>query len=77
MGLLDSYMDELKSVAVIGSTGSVGEQALDVISSMPEKFHAIALAAGSNEKRLNEQIKLFQPKAIFLASGLSPPLAFS
>ena len=71
MGLLDSYMDELKSVAVIGSTGSVGEQALDVISSMPEKFHAIALAAGSNEKRLNEQIKLFQPKAVFLASGLS------
>ena len=63
-------MDQLKTIAVIGSTGSVGEQALDVIRSMPEKFKALALAAGSNQQRLEEQIKQFQPKAIFLASGL-------
>jgi 1-deoxy-D-xylulose-5-phosphate reductoisomerase len=42
----------MKSVAVLGSTGSIGRSALDVIASLPEKFRAVALAAGRNVERL-------------------------
>ncbi len=52
----------MKKVSILGSTGSIGTQTLEVISGFPEKFEVIALGAGSNIKLLGEQVKKFRPK---------------
>ena len=54
-----------KRISILGSTGSIGRQALEVIEKLEDKFEIIALAAGSNTDLLNEQIKNFKPKYAF------------
>ena len=51
-----------KKISILGSTGSIGRQALEVIDKLQDKFEIIALTAGSNIELLNEQIKKFKPK---------------
>lgn len=51
-----------KKISILGSTGSIGRQALEVIEKLQDKFEIIALTAGSNIELLNEQIKKFKPK---------------
>jgi 1-deoxy-D-xylulose-5-phosphate reductoisomerase len=51
----------MKSIVVLGSTGSVGVSALDLVRSFPEKFRVRGLVAGRNLKLLAEQIKEFSP----------------
>ncbi|MTI82234.1 MAG: 1-deoxy-D-xylulose-5-phosphate reductoisomerase [Firmicutes bacterium] len=58
----------MKNVSIIGSTGSIGRQALDVASSNPEKIHVVALAAGSNVELLADQIRKFKPRVASVAS---------
>ena len=48
-----------KRVAILGSTGSIGTQALDVIARHPERFEVVGLAAGRNAKLLAEQAQRF------------------
>jgi len=48
-------------VALIGSTGSIGSQTLDVLSQFPDRFDLIAIAAGSNLELLADQIDRFSP----------------
>ncbi len=48
-----------KRVAILGSTGSIGTQALDVISRHPQEFDVVALAAGRNVELLGEQVRRF------------------
>jgi 1-deoxy-D-xylulose-5-phosphate reductoisomerase len=48
-------------VAVLGSTGSIGTQALDVLAAHPDTFEVVALAAGANRDRLAEQVERFHP----------------
>jgi 1-deoxy-D-xylulose-5-phosphate reductoisomerase len=62
-------------VAVLGSTGSVGTQALDVIRSHPERFHLVALAAASDSEGLAQQSKEFGVSLIGIVEGdvLGPP----
>ncbi|NLJ24126.1 MAG: 1-deoxy-D-xylulose-5-phosphate reductoisomerase, partial [Firmicutes bacterium] len=55
-------------IVILGSTGSIGTQALDVISRMPDRFRVVGLAAGSNVGLLAEQINKFRPKVASLAS---------
>ena len=43
------------NIAVLGSTGSIGTQTLDIISQFPDKFRAVVLAAGSNVDLLIRQ----------------------
>jgi 1-deoxy-D-xylulose-5-phosphate reductoisomerase len=62
----------MKRVAILGSTGSVGVTTLDVIGRAPERFQAVALAAGRNIGRLREQITRFQPRVV---SVLTPEVA--
>jgi 1-deoxy-D-xylulose-5-phosphate reductoisomerase len=50
---------ERRRVAVLGSTGSIGTQALDVLAAHPEAFEVVALAAGSRGDRLAEQAGRF------------------
>jgi 1-deoxy-D-xylulose-5-phosphate reductoisomerase len=54
----------VKQVAVLGSTGSIGRQTLEVISVFPHRFHIIGLAAGKNTALLAEQINEFQPRFV-------------
>ena len=51
-----------RKISILGSTGSIGRQALEVIEKLNDKFEIIALAAGNNTELLNEQIKKFKPK---------------
>lgn len=55
----------MKRIAVLGSTGSIGSQTLDIARSHPEDFAVIALAAGASKlETLAEQIALFAPKLV-------------
>ncbi len=51
-------------LAVLGSTGSIGRQTLDVVRSLPGRFNVIALAAGSNVTLLEEQARQFRPHLV-------------
>ena len=51
----------MKRVALIGSTGSVGENTLRVIEAAAGRFEVVGLGAGGNWERLSGQIKRFQP----------------
>lgn len=55
-----------KGVAILGSTGSIGTQALEVIRAYPDKFDLQVITAQSNAKLLIEQAKLFQPNAVVI-----------
>ena len=52
----------MKKIALLGSTGSIGTQPLDVVRHYPNDFQVTALAASSNITRLEEQIREFKPK---------------
>jgi 1-deoxy-D-xylulose-5-phosphate reductoisomerase len=66
----------LKRIAILGSTGSIGRSALQVIEQFPEYFQVVALAAGRNIDLLAEQIKQFRPKiAAVLDRELAKDLA--
>jgi len=51
-----------RKISILGSTGSIGRQALEVIDKLRDKFEIIALTAGHNTKLLNEQIEKYKPK---------------
>lgn len=55
-----------KGVAILGSTGSIGTQALEVIRAYPDKFDLQVITAQSNAKLLIEQAKQFQPNAVVI-----------
>lgn len=54
----------MKRIAILGSTGSIGTQTLEVINSHPDKFQVVALSGGTNITLLLEQIKKFTPKLV-------------
>ncbi len=56
-----------KEVVILGSTGSVGRSALEVIRALPDRFRVTGLCACSQWQRLAEQIKEFQPRVAVLA----------
>jgi 1-deoxy-D-xylulose-5-phosphate reductoisomerase len=58
----------MKHIAILGSTGSIGSQTLEVIQEHPDKFKLIAIAAGSNVKKIIEQCRLFKPNLVSVAS---------
>ena len=57
----------MKKIAILGSTGSIGTQALDVVKNLPEEFSVEVLAANSNVKLFAQQIEEFRPKLAVLA----------
>ena len=57
----------MKRIAIFGSTGSIGRQALEVIAAFPDRFSASLLLAGSNAPLLQEQIGRFLPETAGLA----------
>ncbi|BBD45168.1 MAG: 1-deoxy-D-xylulose-5-phosphate reductoisomerase [Petrimonas sp.] len=60
--------DQKRKIAVLGSTGSIGTQALDVISRYPDRFEAYALVANNQVDRLLEQVRRFKPEVVVIAN---------
>ncbi len=58
-----------KQISIIGSTGSIGTQALEVIEKLNDKFEILALTGGDNVKLLREQIQKFHPKTVCVKSN--------
>lgn len=52
----------VKSITLLGSTGSIGTQTLDIVSQNPDKFRIVGLATKSNGQKLAEQIRQFRPQ---------------
>ena len=61
----------MKTIAVLGSTGSIGRQTLDVIRAFPDVFKVDALVAGRNVELLQSQIWEFRPKFVFSTNAES------
>ena len=57
----------MKRIAILGSTGSIGTQALNVIRRHPDRFAAEVLCAGSNAELLIRQAVEFEPNAVVIA----------
>ena len=58
----------MKLISILGSTGSIGRQCLDVVNSHPGKFQVVAIAAGSNVQLAAEQAAKFQPQLVSVAT---------
>ena len=58
----------MKKITILGSTGSIGVSALNVIEKNPERFQVVALSAGENIKLLKKQIEKFHPKVVAIGS---------
>ena len=57
-------MEKKRKISIIGSTGSIGTQALEVIEKLQDKFEIIALAGGKNVELLRQQAEKFKPKFV-------------
>ena len=57
-----------KNIAILGSTGSIGQSALAVVEAHPSRLRVVALAAGENASRCAEQIARFRPELVGMAS---------
>jgi 1-deoxy-D-xylulose-5-phosphate reductoisomerase len=58
----------MKPISILGSTGSIGRQCLDVVASNAEKFQIVALAAGHNVKLAAQQAQKCRPQIISVAT---------
>ena len=59
----------MKSIAILGSTGSIGRSALAVIDAHPTRLKVVSLAAGDNASLLAEQVARYRPDVVAMASG--------
>ena len=59
----------MKRIAILGSTGSIGRQTLDVVRAHPNRFKVVGLTAGANIELLKKQIEEFQPKLVAVGSA--------
>jgi 1-deoxy-D-xylulose-5-phosphate reductoisomerase len=58
----------VKSISILGATGSIGQSALAVVDAHPDKLRVVALAAGGNAERLAEQARRHRPSFVALAT---------
>ena len=56
-----------KAITILGSTGSIGTQTLDIVTDHPDKFRVVGLAAGRNITLLAAQIRKFQPEIVAIS----------
>ncbi len=74
--IIGSMGDGLKRLAILGSTGSIGRQTLEVVRRCPDRFRIVGLAASRNIATLAKQIDEFQPQLVSAqpADGQNAPL---
>ena len=56
----------MKNIVVLGSTGSIGTQALEIVDAYPDRLQVVALAAGSNVEKIEPQIRKYHPKKVVM-----------
>ncbi|MBH0201465.1 MAG: 1-deoxy-D-xylulose-5-phosphate reductoisomerase [Nitrospira sp.] len=61
----------MKSIIILGSTGSIGTNTLDIVQRFPEEFRVVGLTAGSNIDKLEAQIRRFTPNAVAVSTESS------
>jgi 1-deoxy-D-xylulose-5-phosphate reductoisomerase len=66
---VDGIITMLKSITLLGSTGSIGTSTLDVVRRWPDRFEVFALVAGQNIDTLAAQIIEFRPEVVVVATG--------
>ena len=64
----DTEVEEIRNIAILGSTGSIGRQTLDVIAEYPRLFKAWMLVANSSADLLISQARLFRPKVVVIGN---------
>src|SRR5579875_1201060 len=65
----DTALNAPLGLAILGSTGSIGTQALDVAAALPDHLRVVGLAAGTNTSLFNDQIRAFSPQVVCCAAG--------
>ena len=59
----------MKRIAILGSTGSIGQSALAVVDAHPDRLQVVGLAAGENAELLAAQIARYRPRVVAMATG--------
>ena len=67
--ILDQADLEVRTVSILGSTGSIGCNTLDLIAHHPEQFSVTALTANRNVKLLAEQARIYRPNLAVVGVG--------
>ena len=62
----------MKTIAILGSTGSIGTQALDICRRHPDRYRVTALTARGSKEKLFEQVREFRPEMAGLTEGFDP-----
>lgn len=63
----------VKAITLLGSTGSIGTQTLDIVQQYPDQFRLVGMAAGRNVELVAQQIRQFQPEIVALADASRLP----
>ncbi|MCF4968485.1 1-deoxy-D-xylulose-5-phosphate reductoisomerase [Nostoc sp. CMAA1605] len=63
----------MKAITLVGSTGSIGTQTLDIVTQHPDQFRIVGLAAGSNVEMLAAQIRQFRPQIAAISAAEKLP----
>lgn len=61
----------MKSIIILGSTGSIGTSTLDIVQRFPEGFRVVGLTAGGNIEKLEAQIRSFKPQVVAVSTESS------
>ncbi|WP_429885044.1 1-deoxy-D-xylulose-5-phosphate reductoisomerase [Geoalkalibacter halelectricus] len=59
----------MKNLVILGSTGSIGVNTLDIVAAHPDRYRVLALTGGNNIERLEEQIRAFRPRLVAVISS--------
>ena len=62
----------MKKIAILGSTGSIGTQALDICRRHPDRYRVAALTARGSREKLFDQVREFRPEMAGLTEGIDP-----
>jgi 1-deoxy-D-xylulose-5-phosphate reductoisomerase len=63
----------VKAITLLGSTGSIGTQTLDIVEHHPDKFRVVGLAAGNNVEMLAQQVIQFRPEIVAIGNASKLP----
>lgn len=63
----------MKAITLLGSTGSIGTQTLDIVQHHPDQFRLVGLAAGSNVGLLAQQVRQFRPEIVAICNAEKLP----
>lgn len=63
----------MKAITLLGSTGSIGTQTLDIVASHPDRFRLVGMAAGNNVELLAQQVRQFKPEIVAIRNAQKLP----